>query len=466
MHTKEVTARFVAILLVSTASCAGAFAPILPAHRSGGKSACALGNVAQIVGPLDSTHLRARSSARSSPSMSAPAAHTATLSWIQIDSVLGPEPAAPPPMLTLYRDNNGWCPFCERVWVALMAKGIPFEERTLSLQKKPDWYLEKVPTGLVPAIEFCDSNEVVWESKDILLRLEDDSRFSSFKSLLPAAETDRATMLLNETDQMTKSIAGVLYGSNLTSQELAVKIHGFEESMDKMNTLLSESKSAFFLGSGFSVVDCMLVPVLERLAVQLPLKTGIVLRDAARWPAVEAWFVGMETEVIPYRERVKGDTYSWSAAFVTILEMFQSTQGVGGNDPIANAKQAAAHELEAQLSASPSTFDKSTRLAAVRKLATNYAAIIQDATSEAKSQKSLSRLAAADSSQVDMALRRAASILLSEQDTVFPQEGVTAGEAEAARLIASRLCVPRDMGAPAAGALRAGLGSVALAAAS
>ena len=26
------------------------------------------------------------------------------------------------PALTLYRDTNGWCPFCERVWVALEAK--------------------------------------------------------------------------------------------------------------------------------------------------------------------------------------------------------------------------------------------------------------------------------------------------------------------------------------------------------
>ena len=38
--------------------------------------------------------------------------------------------AAPPtateePVLTLYRDTNGWCPFCERVWIGLEKKGIP-----------------------------------------------------------------------------------------------------------------------------------------------------------------------------------------------------------------------------------------------------------------------------------------------------------------------------------------------------
>ena len=29
------------------------------------------------------------------------------------------------PVLTLYRDTNGWCPFCERVWIGLEKKGIP-----------------------------------------------------------------------------------------------------------------------------------------------------------------------------------------------------------------------------------------------------------------------------------------------------------------------------------------------------
>ncbi len=29
------------------------------------------------------------------------------------------------PVLTLYRGTNGWCPFCERVWIGLEKKGIP-----------------------------------------------------------------------------------------------------------------------------------------------------------------------------------------------------------------------------------------------------------------------------------------------------------------------------------------------------
>lgn len=364
-------------------------------------------------------------------------------------------------MLSLSR-----CPFCERVWLALLVKGIPFEEKTLSLQNKPKWYLDKVETGLVPAIEFKGSNEVLSESRDILLRLENDDKFTDFKSLLPSDEKERANVLLDECDGMAKSIAGVLYGANATSEELAAKMKAFEESMGKMEALLQESASPFFLSSGFSVVDCMIVPILERLAVQLPLKTGIALRDKARWPAVDAWFVAMETEVAPYRDRVQGDPYSWSASFVTILEMFQATQGIAGNNPLLNAKEQATDILEQQLSASPLSFDKAARVEALQKLVANHAAIVADVTSEAKTQKGLARLAEDDAPQVDRALRRAAALLLQDDDQgISPVvEGISETEAKAARLVASRLCVPRDMGGPAAGALRASLGSVALAA--
>ena len=307
----------------------------------------------------------------------------ATPDWAEIEALAGVEPPAPAPVLTLYRDNNGWCPFCERVWVALLVKGIPFEEKTLSLQKKPEWYLDKVPTGLVPAIEFLDSEEVVWESKDILLRLESDSRFRGYQSLLPEGEEERATELLGECETITAKMAGILYSSNATADDVASKTRGFEEAMDTLDARLGESSSPFFLASGFSIVDAMMVPLLERFAVQLPLKTGLAVRDAARWPALDRWFVAMQSEVLPYRDRVRGDDYSWAAAFVTILEMFKSSQGLNGIDPITAAQACARTILEEQMAASPAAMPRAPRLAAARKLIENRDAIVADATAAA-----------------------------------------------------------------------------------
>ena len=97
-------------------------------------------------------------------------------------------------------------------------------------------------------------------------------------------------------------------------------------------------------------------------------------------------------------------------------------------------------------------------------------------------QTNLPRISARKAPAVDLALRRAAALLLSADGdaSAAPQEacstllprhvtysaltaGVSDDERDAARLVAARLCVPRDMGAPAAAALRASLGSVALA---
>lgn len=46
--------------------------------------------------------------------------------------------------ININRDTNGWCPFCERVWVAIRAKGIPYQETLVPLQNKPEWYVQDV----------------------------------------------------------------------------------------------------------------------------------------------------------------------------------------------------------------------------------------------------------------------------------------------------------------------------------
>ena len=54
------------------------------------------------------------------------------------------------------------CPFCERVWLALEHKGLPYETDYIDLQNKPEWYKELVPTALVPAVRFSADGELVW----------------------------------------------------------------------------------------------------------------------------------------------------------------------------------------------------------------------------------------------------------------------------------------------------------------
>jgi glutathione S-transferase len=97
--------------------------------------------------------------------------------------------------VTLYRDSNGWCPFCEKVWVALREKEIPFEEVLIDLKDKPEWYVSMVPTTLVPAIELHDLNydaltpgsgALTYDSAAVLKVL--DEEFPDSRALLVEAE--------------------------------------------------------------------------------------------------------------------------------------------------------------------------------------------------------------------------------------------------------------------------------------
>lgn len=65
--------------------------------------------------------------------------------------------------------------FLRRVWFALEEKEIPFATEFIDLSNKPQWYVDLVPTTLVPGAKI--EGKLVYESKDILLALED--RFST-----------------------------------------------------------------------------------------------------------------------------------------------------------------------------------------------------------------------------------------------------------------------------------------------
>ena len=58
--------------------------------------------------------------------------------------------------VTLFRDHHAWCPYCQKVWLWLELKQIPYQIKKVTMRcygTKESWYLEKVPSGMLPAIE-------------------------------------------------------------------------------------------------------------------------------------------------------------------------------------------------------------------------------------------------------------------------------------------------------------------------
>ncbi len=77
-------------------------------------------------------------------------------------------------IVTLYRDNHAWCPYCQKVWIWLELKKIPYRIKKVTMRcygDKESWYLRKVPSGMLPAIEV--ENHIVTESDEILFVLEE-----------------------------------------------------------------------------------------------------------------------------------------------------------------------------------------------------------------------------------------------------------------------------------------------------
>eukprot|EP00923_Selenidium_pygospionis_P015758 GHVN01027468.1.p1 GENE.GHVN01027468.1~~GHVN01027468.1.p1 ORF type:complete len:205 (+),score=9.03 GHVN01027468.1:92-706(+) len=75
--------------------------------------------------------------------------------------------------VTLYRDNHAWCPYCQKVWLWLEEKKVPYRVEKVTMNcygKKEAWYKSIVPAGMLPAI-YLDGI-LITESDDIITALE------------------------------------------------------------------------------------------------------------------------------------------------------------------------------------------------------------------------------------------------------------------------------------------------------
>ena len=348
------------------------------------------------------------------------------------------------PVLTLYRDTNGWCPFCERVWIGLEKKGIPYDEKLVDLQNKPQWYLDIVPTTLVPAIEWHDENwkadtpgsgKLVWESKDILEAI--DAKFA--ETPLRSADDE-----VKEVVEVLNASVGFVYGArNGTVDDKGAR---FAAALDALDAVLSASGGPFVRGTELSAADLALAPTLERFGEQLKvLKPEFPALDAGR-PAIARWSEAMDAEPA-YTRRVKGDRYSWTAVTSSFLRIFANASDAETQAKIKKADAAAA-ALLAESRKDASTLDDKAACAEAR-----------DALS--KNRKNVARDASDAPPKTQPHVKRAATVAAADEAidaalVVFDGgKARISGEAKvAAAAIAARLCAPRDMGAPAAAALR------------
>jgi glutathione S-transferase len=387
-------------------------------------------------------------------------------SWEELEALL-PKPSHDEPVLTLYRDTNGWCPFCERVWVSVMVKKLPYKETLVSLSSKPDWYKSLVPTALVPAVLLYGSTEtnerrVIWESSDILKALDED--FPDTPRLMLDTPEFQAAVDMNQ--EVTSAGFKFAFGNMTVTDEVkAERQENFTVALNNLDAAMKD-QGPFRLGAEFTGIDAMMIPNLERLRFQLPItKEFDVLKGR---PNLERWFDAMDS-FGPYSDHVAGDRYSWTAAASNFARIFGGGKDSPGVADVIKRADDAAYELSKSFANHPEGA-RSFAVEAATKLVSNHEAVVKDCTrQDPVSQQHIPRASDDEEEVADTVLRFVSSILLTSDDSVIQVAKTcpivvvsnSSRGALVARTVASRLCAPRDMGAPAAAILRACLSIVA-----
>jgi len=391
-------------------------------------------------------------------------------------------PSPKEPVLTFYRDSNGWCPFCERVWIALELKGIPYTERLIKLIDRPAWFKDIVPTNAVPAIVIYDDEQdkrsVYWESQTILKKL--DELYPETVQLMNEEYPNykEGVEMIERLKKVGEDHAGFPPATSIKKEDFELKKKIFEETLDEFDAFIKSNGGPFILGAEVTGIDVLITSFMERWIYQLPITVGMNILEGR--PNIQNWYQKGMGLLPAYVNRVSGDKYSWTGVLYFLLTQFGEKNKDGTdaqqiketkekvNQACLDIAETFAKEKEGWTIEQGCTLGtpEVARLAAV-KILSNYSLIVEDCTYDKKPNTQTHIKRANSQKNADVALRAVVSILLrmtEKEEIIVPRFDLKedADDAvQAMRTISSRLCVPRDMGAPSAQILRSVLTKVA-----
>ncbi|MEL6354979.1 MAG: glutathione S-transferase family protein [Cyanobacteria bacterium J06627_28] len=221
-----------------------------------------------------------------------------TLTDFQIDRINGPTNAQACLRLfgqseqdirvTLYRDNHAWCPYCQKVWLWLEEKRVPYHIQKVTMfcyGTKEAWYKEIVPSGMLPALSL--DGRIITESDDVLIALE-----QTFGTVGPGMR-DAAVLPLRQLERLLfRAWCGWLCQPNgWFGQEKAGRAQ-FIEVVARVEQAIQQTPGPYFL-EDFSTADIIFTPYVERMNASLYYYKGYSLREENA--VLSAWFDAMES---------------------------------------------------------------------------------------------------------------------------------------------------------------------------
>ena len=152
------------------------------------------------------------------------------------------------------------CPFVQRVAALLEAKSLPYEIEFISLQDKPQWFLDVSPNGQVPVL-ITDGGQALFESDAIAEYLEE-----AYPALQPGLSPEdrainRAWAYLATKNYLVQCSAQ-RSADETTLSERAAKL---DTAFDRIEAKLGDTP--FFGGNEIGMVDIAWLVLLHRAAI-------------------------------------------------------------------------------------------------------------------------------------------------------------------------------------------------------
>ena len=189
--------------------------------------------------------------------------------------------------VTLFRDNHAWCPYCQKIWLWLEEKQIPYRIQKVTMfcyGEKESWYKRKVPSGMLPALEL--DGKIITESDDILIALE--QVFGPLK----LGMNDSAVVSMRRLERLLfRAWCGWLCQPARSARDEARNREMFIKIVEQVEAAIGQTPGPYFLAE-FGTADVIFTPYVERMNASLYYYKGYSLRQNPRF---NDWFDAMET---------------------------------------------------------------------------------------------------------------------------------------------------------------------------
>ena len=195
--------------------------------------------------------------------------------------------------VTLFRDHHAWCPYCQKVWLWLEFRRIPYRIRKVTMRcygPKEPWFTALVPSGMLPALEL--DGRLLTESDRILEALE--------RTFGPVGVPmgDRRVRALRDLERLLfRAWCIWLCTPGLNERQERQARDQFQSVARQMEDALAAGGGSWLdpespEGATPGTADLVFIPYVERMNASLAYFKGFALRQAH--PGIDRWLSALE----------------------------------------------------------------------------------------------------------------------------------------------------------------------------